>query len=390
MSISLLTVAGAAGLASWVAVLVAPWRPWSCRERLEMSAEPPEPVDLSDVTAVIPARNEAEVIGRTLRGLARQGPGLGVVLVDDGSSDGTGRIARETASGRGGEGLELEVVNPGPTPAGWTGKLWALESGRGKVGTPLVLFLDADVELDAGVVPELRSRLRGRELQMVSLMVAPRMEGPWESLLMPAFVWFFKLLYPFGLVNDARSRVAAAAGGCVLVQSRVVERAGGLASIRSEIIDDCALARRVKTTGGRIWIGLTRSARSVRPRAGLGDIWDMVARTAYAQLRYSPPLLTGCTVIMVAAFWGPPTAVSAGGAAATVVGASGLGCMVVAYLPTLRYYGRSPAWALLLPVTATLYLAMTWTSAVRHWWGRGARWKGRSYGAEGEHRGGDR
>ena len=205
------------------------------------------------------------------------------------------------------------------------------------------------------------------------------MQSFWEQLLMPAFVFFFKLLYPFSLVNSKTSRVAAAAGGCVLVKTEVLKDIGGFASIRSELIDDCALARRAKSMGYTIWLGLTRSVRSARPYPNLGEIWNMVARTAYTQLHYSPALLLLCTALMTVAFIVPLIMLANSSGFVQLLGGAAFLGMIVSNLPTLRFYRRSPLWSLLMPLTASLYLAMTWTSALRFWGGNRSIWKGRIY-----------
>ncbi len=362
------------GTILWLGVLLAPWQPWRNRERLEAGAAPPE--DLGDVAVLIPARNEAPTIGPTLSALAAQGQNLKIVVVDDQSSDATAEIARA----RGVAGLCL--IAGRALPAGWSGKLWALEQGRPALDRPLTLLLDADIELAPGLLTALRRKLRGEGLQLVSLMAALRMQAFWERLLLPAFVFFFRLLYPFRLANDpAWPRIAAAAGGCVLLETRWLAEIGGFSALRAELIDDCALAHRLKSHGARTWIGLTHDARSLRSYAGLGSIWGMVARTAFTQLRYSLTWLLLCTAVFVAAFWLPPMLLVAAHGPGRVLAALALAAMVMSYVPTLRFYGRSPAWALVLPLTATLYLAMTWDSARRYWGGERSRWKGRVYAA---------
>jgi hopene-associated glycosyltransferase HpnB len=356
----------------WGTLLALPWRPWGTRERLEADPTAVD-VDLSDVTALIPARNEAPVLGRTLAALARQGCGLEVVLVDDQSTDGTAAVARGAAV------PALTVVTGRPVPQGWTGKVWALEQGRAHLHRPLTLLMDADVELAPGALAVLRRQLERSGAGLASLMVELPADGFWGRLLVPAFVYFFKLLYPFRLSFSERSRVAAAAGGCVLVHTRILEEIGGFAALRDAIIDDCGLAALAKRRGYRPWIGLTRSARSVRERTGLADIWHMVARTAYTQLRYSAALLLLCTLLMGAAFVMPVYALLAGALVTRVLAACACAAMVLSYLPTLRFYGLAPGWAAALPLTGLLYLAMTWTSALRYWRGERSRWKGRSY-----------
>lgn len=365
------TCVGAAALLWW-ALLALPWRPWGIAEHLEGTGIPIPASSLNDITVLIPARNEAQVITQTLHALTAQGPGLRVVLVDDESTDGTAEKA--LAGGH----PALTLVHSEPLPPGWTGKLWALEQGRSRVETPLILLLDADIAIAPGTVHALRERLRAERLQLVSLMAAPSFSGVWERALMPAFIYFFKLLYPFRLANSSSDRVAAAAGGCVLLERHWLERIGGFAAIRDELIDDCALARRMKSAGGRTWIGLTRSARMVRGH-GMRDIWNMVARTAFTQLHYSPLLLGLCTLGLVLAFLVPLAGITVAVPPARVLAAAALAAMGISYVPTLRYYHRSPAWALLLPAIGTLYLLMTWASALRYWRGDRSRWKDRTY-----------
>jgi len=351
--------------------LLAPWHPWTTGERIEAAA-PGRQADLGDVTVLIPARNEADVIGRTLAALRLQGTNLQVVLIDDQSEDATASVARES-------GLPGLTLVPGqPVPEGWSGKVWALHQGLARVERPLTLLLDADIELREGMLESLRGHMRADGRDMVSVMVRLRTEGWWEKLLVPAFIFFFKLLYPFALANLRKGPIAAAAGGCILVRTEVLRGIGSFDAIHDALIDDCALAAAVKRSGHAIWIGLTKSAHSLRPYRGLQPIWDMVARTAFTQLRYSPALLLLCTAVMLAAFW-TPVAAPALGSPARIIALCGAAAMLAAYLPVLRFYGRSPLWALALPLTGTLYLLMTWSSALRYWRGRRSHWKGRIY-----------
>jgi hopene-associated glycosyltransferase HpnB len=355
---------------AWIALLLLPWRPWGTKERLDSLGEQ---TNLSDVAVVIPARNEAPVIGRTMQALNEQGANLSVVLVDDQSSDNTAQYAKGNFSGR------LEIVRNDSLPDGWTGKLWALNQGLQIVKTPLVLFLDADIELERGMIATLRKKMLSEELDLVSIMASLRMESFWEKLLIPAFIYFFKLIYPFALGNSRRSRMGVAAGGCILVRRDTLRKIGGLESIRGALIDDCTLARRVKDGGGRIWIGLSHSVRSHRAYIRLSEIWSMVARTAFTQLRSSSALLIATTLLMLLLFWIPWLGVFSGSLVFKLVSIIGIVALIAAYLPTLRYYRKSPAWALMLPVIATFYLLMTWSSAIRSWRGRRSEWKGRVY-----------
>ncbi len=356
----------------WLTILLLPWRPWSTREYLDSSEGSPD-ADLSDITVLIPARNEAEVIGTTLSSLKTQGQALTIIVVDDRSTDETVTVAQ-------GVGIKnLRVISGDPPPMDWTGKLWALDQGFRYVNTPLVLLIDADIELRPGVVEELRRKLREDHLHLVSLMAQMRMVSFWERLLMPAFVYFFKMLYPFRLSNSGFRGVAAAAGGCILLEARLIGEIGGFKEICHELIDDCALAKRVKLLGYRIWIGLTHSVHSLRSYEDLGGIWNMVARTAFFQLRYSTVLLVGTTVIMLTVYWLPVAGLFFPAPGAKVISAFALAALILSYLPTLKFYEQSRGWVLGLPLVATLYLAMTWSSAIRYWAGTGSRWKGRIY-----------
>ena len=360
------------GALIWLAIILLPWRPWDTREFLDSTSSPLD-ADLSDITVLIPARNEAHVIGTTLSSLKTQGHGLAIVLVDDRSTDGT--IMEAQASGI----KNLRILSGESLPRDWSGKLWALEQGFRHVNTPLVLFIDADIELQPGIVQELRRKLKEDHLHFVSLMAQMRMVSFWERLLMPAFVYFFKMLYPFRLSNSGFHGVAAAAGGCILLERRPIEEIGGFKAICNELIDDCALAKRVKSLGYRTWIGLTHSVRSLRSYENLAGIWNMVARTAFCQLRYSVVLLAGTTAILLAVFWLPVAGLFFPDAGAKTISACALAALILSYLPTLKFYGQSRKWALALPLIAALYLAMTWSSAIRFWTGTGSRWKGRFY-----------
>jgi hopene-associated glycosyltransferase HpnB len=358
----------------WVTVLLLPWRPWSTRERLEADAARVGEA-LDDVTVLIPARDEADAIPETLAGLAAQGPGLEVLIVDDQSSDGTGEVAER--SGVAG----VRVISGASLPEGWTGKVWAQAQAQPYLTRPLVLLLDADIALAPGTIATLRQALRERRLALASLMAELSMRGFWERLLMPAFVFFFKLLYPFHISNSPSKRVAAAAGGCVLLETRALDAIGGFESLRDAIIDDCTLARRIKDAGYRTWTGLTHSVTSHRRYRGLGGIWRMVARTAFTQLRYSWLLLGLCTLLMLVCFLSPVLMSLSADPYARAIAMGAWLAMWLAYLPTLRFYRLAPAWGSLLPFTGLLFLAMTWDSARRYWKGERSAWRGRRYGA---------
>jgi hopene-associated glycosyltransferase HpnB len=317
---------------------------------------------------LVPARDEGPTVGRTVAALVAQGVGR-VVVIDDQSTDDTAIVASQAGA---------EIIAGQPLPPGWVGKLWALEQGRQVVMTPLTLLVDADIELCPGVVAALKQR---QGFALVSLMAVLEMESAWEKLLIPAFVYFFKLLYPFRLSNSGTRLIAAAAGGCVMIETSMLERIKGFTSFKDAIIDDCALARAVKRNGGRTWLGLTHSAVSRRTMHGLGPIWSMVARSAFAQLQYSTLLLVACIAMLILAFWVPVLGIFDPHTRWTACLA--LATMMATYIPVLRFYGRSPAWALGLPVAGTLYLVMTISSAMRGWRGVRSRWKGRDYPSSG-------
>ncbi|HET7133019.1 MAG TPA: glycosyltransferase, partial [Gammaproteobacteria bacterium] len=273
-----------AALIAWIGVLLLPWQPHRARERLEARLETGDDA-LADVTVLITARDEAATIGLTIAALGRQGRALDVVLVDDQSDDGTAAAAREAAAAPGSPALR--VVSGAPLAAGWAGKLWALEQGLAAIDRPFVLLLDADIELAPGMLPALLRRARESSAALVSIMAELRCVTRWEKLLSPAFVFFFKLLYPFALSNDPARRTAAAAGGCILARTAELRAIGGFAAIRGALIDDCTLAAKIKANGKRTWIGMSHSVRSLRAYPTLGDFWQMVSRTAFTQLRYS-------------------------------------------------------------------------------------------------------
>ena len=358
----------------WLSTLLAPWQAWRTQEVLEADAGDDDSVaDLSELTVVIPARNEAAVIAETLSALSRQGHGLQVILIDDESHDGTAEIAHQS-------GLErLAIIRGEPLPAGWTGKLWAQEQGLASVQTAFTVLLDADIKLVPGLIKSLKAKQVSGDLQFVSLMAELRFVSFWEKLLMPAFIYFFKLIYPFALANKPGSRIAAAAGGCILAETEVLRRIGGMAAIKDAVIDDCALARKVKSAGYRTWIGLTHGAVSQRSYVTLAEIWEMVARTAYTQLGYSVFLLMGCSVIMIIMYWLPVLGVLVFDGTPVFLSLASIVIMITTYLPILRFYRFNPFWSVGLPGIASLYLMMTWTSAFRFWRGERSRWKGRIY-----------
>ena len=388
-----LLVTAATALAAWLYLALGHGRFWQGDCELESAEAPPGPWPA--VTAIVPARDEEACIVRSVSSLLEQDyPGdFRIVVVDDQSSDATSKLARELAAQHR-RGERLHVLSTPPRPPGWVGKMWAVETGvrhalatRGEQGSPAWLLLsDADVEHSPANLHRLVSKGRADRLDLVSLMVRLHCASLWERLLVPAFVYFFQKLYPFPRINDPRSRVAGAAGGCMLVRREALERVGGIPRIRGEVIDDCALGKALKENGP-IWVGLTSSETSFRPYEGLRDLWDMVARSAYTQLKHSPVLLVG-TVLGLGLLYGAPPGLALSlplhgdVSTAALAGAAWLVASAT-YRPTLRRYGLSAARAPLLPVAGALYLAMTLDSARRHALGRGARWKGRDRAGDG-------
>ncbi|MFA1548377.1 glycosyltransferase [Actinomadura chokoriensis] len=334
-----------------------------------------DPREWPEVAAVIPARDEAAVIPETLPTLlAQEYPGVfRVVLVDDGSRDGTA----ETAAG-----LADQVVSARDRPEGWAGKVWAMSEGVRAAGDPdFYLFTDADIAYEPGTVGRLVREAVDGPRDLVSQMATLSVRTRWERVIVPAFVYFFAQLYPFRRVTRDGARTAAAAGGCMLVRRAALEKAGGLDGIRGALIDDVALGRLIKRAGGRCRLDLSRDVVSRRPYPRLADLWTMIARSAYHQLRYSPALLAGTVLGLLLLYAAPPAAALAGGLTARPVplgaGALAWTIMTLTYVPMLRFYGLSPLRAVALPAVALMYAAMTVDSARRHRAGRGGEWKGR-------------
>ena len=360
-------------LAIWIYLLTAHGRFWQAGPILAQATPSLAP----PVAIIVPARDEEKSIAACLRSLLTQDyqGDVRVILVDDASTDRTAEIARALAHPR------LAIVSGTPRPAGWSGKLWAVAQGiAASDGEEFLLLTDADITHAPAHLATLLARAECGDLDMVSEMVALSCESWAERALIPAFVFFFQFLYPFARVNDPLSATAAAAGGTVLIRRRALARIGGIAAIRGALIDDVALAQKVKA-GGRIWLGHSALAKSVRPYASPDDIWRMIARTAYTQLRYSPLLLALTVISMVLVWLLPPLAtLFAHGWAQIFAALAWLGAMA-SFVPTLRRFARSPAWALALPLVAAFYTAATIASAIAHHRGQGAVWKNRAYGA---------
>jgi hopene-associated glycosyltransferase HpnB len=367
-------------LAVWLYLLTARGAFWRCAER-DDRAQPPAPAaGWPRVVAVVPARNEADAIAKSIGSLVAQdyAGAFSVILVDDDSSDGTADIARGLAGGD----ARLRVVTGGALPTGWTGKLWALKQGiDAAMALPqapdYLLLTDADIVHASDSVSRLVARAAQQRLVLTSLMVKLRCRSPAERLNIPAFIFFFQMLYPFAWVNRPQRKVAAAAGGCMLVHAATLRRAGGIAAIRGALIDDCTLAKTLKAHGP-IWLGLTERVHSIRPYPALADIRHMVVRSAYAQLRYSPLLLLGTAVGMTLTYLVPPLLAIFGSGPARILGLITWLLMALAFQPTLRLYRLSPLWGFALPAIALEYLIFTLDSAWQYVRGRGGSWKGRA------------
>jgi hopene-associated glycosyltransferase HpnB len=367
----------AATFAIWLGLLVGRGGFWLGREG---DAGGPPPAAWPVVTAVIPARDEAEGIGTCVASLLGQDyPGrFALVIVDDQSTDGTGAVAQAAAIAAGAP-ERLTVVAGRALPPGWTGKLWAMKQGiaAAERQEPAYLLLtDADIEYAPDALTRLVARAEKDGLVLNSLMAKLRCDSPAERALVPAFIFFFQMLYPFGWVNRRDRATAAAAGGCMLARRDALAATGGVDSIRTALIDDCALARRLKQRGP-IRLGLTERVRSLRPYPRLDDIRRMVARSAYAQLRYSPLLLAGTVAGMLLTYVAPVLLAVFGGGSARLLALAAWAMMAVAFQPTLRLYRASPLWGPLLPAIAFLYTLFTLDSALQHARGAGGMWKGR-------------
>jgi len=367
----LLTVIGALSLAIWLYLLLARGGFWRMRPDA-CSGAPGAPAP--SVTAVVPARNEADVVGRSVASLAAQryAGEFHIILVDDASDDGTAAIARQAAP-------ELRVISAPPLPPGWTGKMWAVAVGVRAATSDYVLLTDADIVHPPEHLAALVARAQDGGYDLVSYMVRLHCRSLAEQTLIPAFVFFFFLLYPPAWIRDPRRRTAGAAGGCMLVRRAALERIGGIARIAGELIDDCALARAVKDSGGRVWLGLSDTAVSVRRYRTFGEIGRMISRSAYTQLGHSPLVLAGTVAGLAVTYLAPPLlTIAAPRGAASGMGAMAWLLMTAAYWPSVRYATRHWFWAPLLPLVALFYMCATVHSAVAHRRGRGGMWKGRA------------
>ena len=365
---------GGLTLLIWLGLIFAHGQFW--RARVSDRGMPPVPQLWPTVAAIVPARNEADVITRSIESLLEQDyPGeFRVILVDDNSSDGTADAARALNDAR------LVILNGAPLPAGWTGKLWALSQGIAAAERPEFLWLtDANIEHAPDPLRALVSRAEDGGLQLVSLMARLHCATWAERMLVPAFVFFFQMLYPFDRVNRPKG-IGGAAGGCMLVRRTALERAGGIAAIRNALIDDCTFGALIKRHG-RIWLGLTDRSRSIRPYRDIGSIAAMISRSAYAQLGYSPLMLIGTLLGLFLVFGAPPLLTLTGSGAGRIMPAVAWALMALSFQPMLRFYHRSPLYGVVLPLIGAFYAGCTLLSAWQHHRGRGGMWKGRAQAA---------
>lgn len=378
-------------LGIWLFLLLFWGQFWQADQKLDSNIS--ELQNYPSVRAIVPARNEAKLISQSLTPLLQQdySGDFSVVLIDDNSTDLTIAIAENTA-----KTLELEdklkIISGQPLPKGWKGKLWAMEQGinyacEQKPQTEYLLLTDADIQHHPQSLKELIHKAETEKLDLVSIMVLLRCESFWEKLLIPSFVFFFQKLYPFAWVNNPQKPIAAAAGGCILIRCQALEKIGGIKSIRNALIDDCTLAKTVKFSDPQkpspIWLGLSNSIISLRPYDSLQEIWDMVARSAYSQLNYSPILLVATLLGLGLVYLTAPFAIILGLVthiySLVVSGIITWLLMSIAYFPTIKLYQLSFFWIFTLPAIAFLYGLMTFDSAICYWKGQGGAWKGRIY-----------
>ena len=333
------------------------------------------------VVAIVPARDEAETIAQSVTSLANQDyPGeFSVIIVDDHSSDGTADLARKAAQ-RSRSAGRVALHTAAELPPGWTGKVWATNEGIAAAAgkTPEYFwFTDADIEHAPGTLRRLVSRAEADSLDLASLMVFLHAKTLPERLLIPPLLYFFLMLYPPNWVADPKARTAGAAGGCILLRRAALERIGGVAAVRNEVIEDCALARAVKASGGKIWLGLTKTSVSLRGYSSFAEVIDLVARVAFTQLRYSFLLLLGTMAGLFVTYLLPWILFLAYPGEAWLLVDTTVALMAASFLVTVKFYGLSWPWALTLPIAAPFYMYATCVSAVRYWLGRGGQWKGR-------------
>lgn len=375
-------IVGIVALGIWLHVFFGRGWFWRVRKSDADRGKDAAPDDSPSVVAIVPARNEAETIGQVVVSLVAQdyAGDFSIVIVDDHSEDGTAEIARRASSDKEAED-RVHIVSATALPDGWTGKVWAMNSGvESSAAKPPAFywFTDADVTHAPDTLRRLVLCSKRERAHLASLMVLLEAKTLPERALIPAFLYFFLMLYPPQWIADDELKTAGAAGGCVLLRREALERIGGLAAIRNEVIDDCALAKKVKQAGGRVWMGLTRKSSSLRSYGTWSEIRDLIARTAFTQLRYSALLLAGTLAGMLLTYVAPIALLCTHDPIARTLGFAAWLLMSLSFLPTVRFYRLSPLWAPLLPLTAVFYTYATWLSALRYWLGRGGQWKGRA------------
>lgn len=391
----ILTTISLLSLIIWLYLLLFRGGFWLTNQRINPQVKPLG--NYPSVCTIIPARNEADVLPISLKSLLEQdyAGDFSIILVDDQSNDGTGEVAQKIAQDC--QKTERLTVIPGqPLAPGWSGKLWAMKQGIDYAKNlnkqpDYLLLTDADIEHHSTNLKELITKAETENLALTSLMVWLRCQSFWERFLIPAFVFFFEKLYPFPWVNNPQHKMAAAAGGCILIRRDILEKIGGIDVVKNALIDDCSLAAAVKAKlqentpnpNQGIWLGLSEKTRSLRPYETLDSIWNMVARTAYTQLSYSPILLLGTLIGMTLVYLVAPVSVIigliTGNFAIAIIGGLTWGLMAISYVPTLTLYRCSPLWGFMLPIIGLFYSLMTLDSAWRHWRGKGGGWKGRVY-----------
>lgn len=382
VSAQLPLIIAAIGLAIWVYLIAARGEFWRT-PKFDDLAPAPGFMKWPSIAVVVPARDEAEGVARCVTSILSQPyPGqLSMVLVDDQSQDGTAQIAADAAAAIGAS-ERLTVLSGRPLPSGWTGKLWAVKQGLMQVesGPALpdyVLLTDADIVYSGDVLMRLVARAQNERLAMTSVMAKLRCESFAEKYLIPAFIFFFEMLYPFAWVRSRTRATGGAAGGCILARWDALKNAGGIDAIRGSLIDDCALGARLKTQGP-VWLGFSQNVASVRASDTIGDVGQMISRSAYAQLRYSPLLLAGTIIGMVIVYLAPVAITLFGHGLAAAFAATAWLLMALAFQPTLRYYNQPALWGPALPAIALAYMVFTVNSALQHSQGRGGMWKGRA------------
>jgi hopene-associated glycosyltransferase HpnB len=366
---------GAASLVIWIYLLCARGGFW----RIELPARNRRAMPMR-IVAVVPARNEADVIFRSVTSLLKQMNGsLQVIVVDDASEDDTANVVKKAAADVG-AGARLQVLTGSPLPQGWSGKLWAVQQGieaAEKSDPDYLLLTDADIEHGPDNVSRLAGIAAENEADLASYMVKLHCDTLAEKLLIPAFVFFFFKLYPPRWISNSKNKTAGAAGGCMLIRPAALKLAGGIQGIRGEIIDDCALASQIKQSGGKVWLGLTDSAASIRPYETFSEIGRMISRSAFNQLHHSTWLLMVSVVGLILTYVAPIGVLFSNNKVAAIAGGIALALMMIAYAPMVRFYQLNPLWTLALPLSAIFYMGATLHSAINYWAGRGGRWKGR-------------